>query len=81
MSTNEVINRRMKKTAVLLGSLLLISVLLFIIARSGAGSSDDLIDQMISDYGKGQEKGCAPDKKFPAGGRQAVRSRSGAGKL
>ena len=56
MSTNETFKRRMKKTAVLLGSLLLISVLLFIIARSGAGSTDDLIDQMISDYGKGQEK-------------------------
>ena len=56
MNNNEKVKRRMKKTAVLLGSLLLISVLLFIIARSGAGSSDDLIDQMISDYGKGQEK-------------------------
>ncbi|MBE5955160.1 MAG: YdcF family protein [Lachnospiraceae bacterium] len=55
MNKNEVFKRRMKKTGILIGSLLVIGVLLFIIASSGNLTTDDRIGQMISDYGKGQE--------------------------
>jgi len=56
MNKNEVMKRRMKKTLILIGSLLVIGVLLFIIASSGNLTTEDRIGQMISDYGKGQEK-------------------------
>lgn len=55
MDINETIKQRRKKTTVLLIILVVIAGVLFFVSPSKADSTDDLIDQMITAYGKKQE--------------------------
>ena len=55
MNNNKVLIQRRKKITVLLITLVVIAGILFFVSRSRAGSPDDLIDQMITAYGKKQE--------------------------
>ena len=55
MDKNEILKRQRKKITVLLITLVLIAGILFFVSPSKAGSTDDLIDQMITAYGKKQE--------------------------
>ena len=63
MSKHEVMKRRIKKTIVLIVSLVVIGGVLFLAGRSGMGSEEALIDQLITDYGKKQEDAAANIKK------------------